>query len=194
TASYAIYQDTTPLFNGNKLERYMSREFDLSLAKVEMDHFLKKLMINVAEVVRHDLLGLGGSWASAFFLVGLMVSFLNPGLNRLRIFILVTLGVLVIVQALGKGHLSAESPGINSENLVVLLSPLALVFGVAMFFLLLDQINLPFPPTRTVVTSIFALVVCAPLIFTMLPPRVFAVAYPPYWPPLVQDVARSMNA
>src|SRR5204863_130395 len=112
---------------------------------------------------RHDLADLGGSWASVFFLVGLMVAFLNPGLNRLRVFILIALAVLVVAQALGKGHLAADSPEINTENLVILLAPLAFIFGVAMFFLLLDQINLPFPPTRTVVSTAFGIVACAPL-------------------------------
>jgi hypothetical protein len=102
-------------------------------------------------------------------------------------------GVLIVAEALGKGHLSTDSPEINSENLLVVVAPLAFLFGVAMFFLLVDQINLPFPPTRTVVTAAFGLVVCAPLIFTVLPPRTFPIAYPPYWPPLLQDVAQWMK-
>ena len=52
TATYAIYQETTPQFKGNKLERYLSRDFDLALAKVEVEQFLKKLMVNSAEIVR----------------------------------------------------------------------------------------------------------------------------------------------
>jgi hypothetical protein len=34
---------------------------------------------------------------------------------------------------------------------------------------------------------------CAPLIFTMLPPRTIPIAYPPYWPPMVQDVSGWMK-
>jgi 4-amino-4-deoxy-L-arabinose transferase-like glycosyltransferase len=192
TAGYAIYQDTQYL-KGNKLERYMSRELELTLAKVEVDQFFKKLMINVADIVRHDLLNLANNWSSAFFLVGLLVPFLNPGLNRLRAFLLLALGTLLLTQALGKGYLSADTPEINSENLLIIAAPLVFVFGVAMFLLLLDQINLPFPPTRTLVTSGFGLLVCAPLAFALLPPKTFPIAYPPYWPPLVQDVASYMK-
>lgn len=193
TATYTIYQDTVPQFKGNKLERYLSRDFELALAKVELNQFARKLMVNSADIVRRDLLNLGGNWVSAFFLVGLMVPFLNPGLNRLRVFLLFSLAVLVVAEALGRGHLTADSPEINSERLVILLAPLVFVFGVAMFYLLLDQINLPFPSARMAVTSGFGLIVCAPLIFAMLPPRKFPVAYPPYWPPLVQDVAHWMD-
>jgi hypothetical protein len=143
--------------------------------------------------VRHDLLNLGGNWAAGFFFVGLLVAFLNPTLNRLRVFLLLSLLALLEAQALGRTHLTADSPDVNSENLIVILAPLAFLFGVAMFSLLLDQINLPFPPTRTFVTLGFGVVVCAPLIFTMLPPRALPVAYPPYWPPMVQDVSGWMD-
>jgi hypothetical protein len=193
TATFAVYQDTVPQFKGNKLERYMSGDFELAQGKVETDQFLRKLFVNSADIVRHDLSNLASNWAAAFFLVGLMVPFLNPGLNRLRVFLLLSLLMLLIVQALGKSYLSAESPEITSENLLVIVAPLVLVFGVAMFFLLLDQVNLPFPPTRTLVTAGFGVVVCAPLVFAMLPPRSFPIAYPPYWPPLVQDVAGWMQ-
>lgn len=193
TATYAVLDDTIPQFRGNKLERYMSSDFDQAATKVELNHFLKKLVGNSAEAIRRDLLNLGSNWASAFFLVGLMVPFLNPGLNRLRVFVLLALAMLLAAQGLGQTHLSADSPEINSENLIVLVAPLTLMFGVAMFFLLLDQIALPFPQTRTLVTGAFALVVCAPLVFTMLPPRSFPVAYPPYWPPMLQDVSRWMG-
>jgi 4-amino-4-deoxy-L-arabinose transferase-like glycosyltransferase len=193
TATFAVYQETIPQLQGNKLERYLTRDFDLAIAKVDTDQFLKKLMVNSAESVQRELLSLGGNWVSAFFLVGLMVAFLNPGLNRLRVFLLFSLVALLVVQALTKGHLSAQSPEVNSENILVVLAPVVFIFGVAMFFLLVDQINLPFPPTRTVVTSAFVLVACAPLMFTLLPPRSFPVAYPPYWPPLVQDVAGWMK-
>jgi len=46
---------------------------------------------------------------SAFFLVGLMVPFRSPTLRRLRILLLGSLGTLLVVQALGRTGLSAES-------------------------------------------------------------------------------------
>jgi 4-amino-4-deoxy-L-arabinose transferase-like glycosyltransferase len=195
TTTYAIYQGTTPNpeFRGNKLERYYTGEFEAALAKIGVDQFTRKLLVNSAQIVRRDLLDLGGNWAAAFFLVGVMVPFLNPGLNRLRVFLLLCLGVLIAAQALGRGYLSSEDSEITSENLLVIMAPLAWVFGIAMFLLLLDQINLPFPPTRTLITAAFGIVVSAPLIFTLLPPRSSPIAYPPYWPPLVQDVSTWMK-
>ena len=88
-----------------------------------------------------ELPKLGGSWITAFFLVGLLVGFRNPAVTRLRYFLLGCVVVLVLAQALGRTQLSEESPEINSENLLVLLAPLVLVYGVSLFYLLLDQMR-----------------------------------------------------
>jgi hypothetical protein len=192
-AGYAVHKETIPQFKGTKLERYMSSDFDVALTKVGVDHFLRKGLVNTSEIVQQQVLNLGGNWVSAFFLVGLLVAFLNPGLNRLRVFLLLSLLVLILAQALGRSYLTDEAPQINSENLIVLVAPMVFIFGTAMFFLLLEQVNLPYPPIRQLVATGFGLAVCAPLIFTLLPPRSHPFAYPPYWPPMVQDVSGWMK-
>ena len=79
--------------------------------------------------------------------------------------------VLALAQALGRTQLSEESPEINSENLLVLLAPLVLVYGVSLFYLLLEQMPLPFPELRYVVIGIFSVVACLPMVFVFLPPK-----------------------
>ena len=81
--------------------------------------------------------------------------------------------MLILAQALGRTQLSEESPELNSENLLVLLAPLVLVYGVSLFYLLLDQMPLPFPQLRYLVIGIFSLVACLPMIFVFLPPGPF---------------------
>ena len=44
------------------------------------------------------------------FLVGLMLGFRNPATRRLRYFVLLSLCVLIVVQALGRTQLSDDSP------------------------------------------------------------------------------------
>ena len=66
----------------------------------------------------------------------------------MRYFLLGCVVVLSLAQALGRTQLSEESPEINSENLLVLLAPLVLVYGVSLFYLLLEQMRLPFPELR----------------------------------------------
>ena len=132
---------------------------------------------------------LGGSWITAFFLVGLLIGFRNPAVTRLRYFLLGCVVVLILAQALGRTQLSEESPEINSENLLVLLAPLVLVYGVSLFYLLLEQMRLPFRELRYLVIGIFSLVACLPMVFVFLPPKTSPVAYPPYYPPAIQTVA-----
>jgi hypothetical protein len=104
------------------------------------------------------------------------------------------LGVLGVAQALGKTYLSSDVPEVNSENLLVLLAPMVFVFGVGMYFILLDQVNLPFPQLRSALTVVFGLVACSPLVFALLPPKPHPVAYPPYWPPVIRgDIAEWMR-
>lgn len=186
TASFALYQDTNP-FRGNRLERFLTSEFEQEVDRVNSDIIFRKLMLNTSSIIEKDLPTLGGNWTTAFFLAGLLLPFKNAGLNRVRFFAVFCLGLFVVVQALGKTYLSDDSPGINSENLLVVFAPLVLIFGVGMYYTLLDQIELPIPQLRTAITSFFCLVVCAPLIFTLLPPRRHPYAYPPYWPPGIQD-------
>ena len=151
--------------------------------------FWLKLNTNLRQIITSELPKLGGSWVTAFFLVGLLVGFRNPALARLRYFLLGCVLVLTLAQALGRTQLSEESPEINSENLLVLVAPLVLVYGVSLFYLLLEQIRLPFPQLRYVIIGIFSLVACLPMVFVFLPPKTIPVAYPPYYPPAIQTVA-----
>ena len=63
----------------------------------------------------------------------------QPVARRLRYFTLMCLGVFIIFQALGRTRTFRYiSPEMNSENLLVLLTPLVMIFGVA-FFLTLSE-------------------------------------------------------
>jgi len=184
TAGYAVMENTI-LFPEHRLER--SLEPDLS--RIYLQPFWTKLMTNARQILQGELPKLGGSWITAFFLAGLLVGFRNLTARRLRYFLVGCLAVLVIVQALGRTQLSEDSPEINSENLLVLLAPLVLVYGVSLFFLLLDQIAFPFLQLRYVVVGLFSVLVCLPMIFVFLPPKGTPVAYPPYYPPAIQIIA-----
>jgi len=183
TATYALLE-TTFLYPGNQLQRSLEPQIAVSPAFIWF-----KLLTNLRPLVQSDLPRLGGSWISAFFLVGLLISFRNPALSRIRYFLVFCLPVLAIVQALGRTQLSEESPEINSENLLVLVAPLVMVYGVGLLFLLLDQINLALPEVRYLVLGVFGIVFSLPIILIFLPPRTNPVSYPPYHPPIIQLVA-----
>jgi hypothetical protein len=184
TATYAVLESTV-FYPENHLERSLEPDF----SRLHLMLFWLKLNANLRQIATEELPRLGGSWVTAFFLVGLMIGFRKPALTRLRYFLMGCLVVLILAQALGRTQLSEESHEINSENLLVLVVPLVLVYGVSLFFLLLEQIRLPILELRPIIIGIFAVAVCLPMLFVFLPPRTIPVAYPPYNPRAIQTVA-----
>jgi hypothetical protein len=99
---------------------------------------------------------------------------------------------MAVVQALGQTHLSIESPEINSENLLVLLAPLVLIFGTGFFFTILHQMALPSAKLQGLGAGVFAIVMCAPLLLDLAsPPDQAAVS--PYAPSRIQRTAAMMK-
>lgn len=194
TATYTVLE-TSAAFPEDRLQRSIDPgfgpggPFSHRVVSAFWHAFWQKLVSDGRQIVRADLPKLGGTWLSAFFLVGLLIQFRNPGVRRLRYFLLACLVVLAVVQAVGHTQLSEESPEINSENLLILLAPLVLVYGVSLFYLLLDQLQLPFAELRYVVIGGFAALTSLPLLLAMLPPHTSPIAYPPYYPPSIQTAA-----
>lgn len=187
-ASYAVVEGSG-LYVENRLQRSLEPEPARNILRPTV----AKLLKNTRHILENDLPKLGGNWISAFFLVGLLIGFRSLAIRRLRYFLVGTMILLVIVQALGRTQLSEDSPEVNSENLLVLLLPLVATYGASLFFLLLDQITFLFQGLRLVVIGSFAVVMCLPMILSFLTPRQIPVAYPPYYPPVIQQVAGWMG-
>ena len=192
TAGFAISEETSA-FPGNRLIRSLPLNFAAELNRLGIDAYGRKLFVELARLIQQDLPQMGGSWLSAFFLPGLLIPFRNVFLNRLRWFLIAVIAVLLLTQALGKTSLTTISPVLNGENLLVLISPFIFIFGSALFFLLLDQLEFEWQPTRPILITGFALICSAPLILSLLPPRSIALSYPPYLPPVIQNTSKWMN-
>ncbi len=188
TATVAILE-ATPMYPEYQLQRSLVPDF----SNIFVTGFLPKLFVNVRHILQGELPQLGGSWLSVLFLAGLLLGFRNPAIQRLRYFVVGSLGVLVVVQSLGRTQLSTDSPELNSENLIVLLVPLVFIYGVSLFFMLLDQMNLIFRGLRPIIVALFGLVMVLPMLFTFLPPRSNPVNYPPYHPHAIQLVSGLMK-
>ena len=194
TSGYAVYQGTQT-FPGNRLERMLGADLERDLTYLNFEQVARKVISNSGEIVRGELIHLGGSWLAAFFFIGLLIPFRNPTLNPLRVFGLLCLLVLILVQAGGRTHLSLLSPEVNAENLLPILAPLLFVYGSGVFFVLLDQTYFPLPQLRFLAVLLFGIVISAPLIYTLMPPRspTGARAYPPYWAEGIQDLAHYLH-
>ena len=182
TAGYAILQNTD-LFQDQPLERTLNPDFSLMTGGM----IWHKALSGIREILEKDLPRLGGSWVSAFFLVGLMVPFRKTVLLRLRTFLVVGLGLLMVVQALGRTTLSAESPEVTTENLLVVLAPMVFMFGVSLFFVLLEQFGVAMPAFRLLAVGAFVAVANAPLLLSLVLPARTCLSYPPYYPPYIQE-------
>lgn len=188
TAGYAIF-DGTELSPILPIERSLHPSLTGALMPWLYWH---KLTANLRPMFESDLFKLGSSWASVLFFAGLMLRFKRPAVRRVRYFLMMCLAMFMLVQALGRTWLSDESPDINSENLLVLVVPLVIIYGTAFFLVLLDQMVLPAKQLRYIIIGLFAVLCCLPL-FSALWFRSYPLQYPPYYPPDIERAAAWMK-
>ena len=194
TAGFAIYEQTS-YFPGARLERSMPKSFEVFLNNTGLHDFFHKLLVQGDLIVRNEAGKIGGNWlCTGLFICGILIPFRNLSLTRLRFFVLFALVVAGVSAALGRTHLSIDSPEVNTENLFVLMLPIVIVFAVALFFTLLEQLVLPHPAVQSVIVVVFVILASLQLIFTLLPPRSLPAAYPPYSPPMIQTVSRWLKS
>lgn len=181
TAGYAVLEDTWVYPEHN-----LSRSLNPNLANRTLaDAVWGKFADNSRRLIQEELPSLGLAWVGCFFIVGLMVPYRNSWTARLRTFLIPSIALIAVVQALGRTQLSDDSPFFNSENLLILFGPLCIVYGVSFFLLLLDGMNLPGPQVRHLIIGLFLALACAPLLFTVLGRTRSTVSYPPYNPPYI---------
>jgi 4-amino-4-deoxy-L-arabinose transferase-like glycosyltransferase len=189
TAGYAVTEGTF-IFPEFRLERSVNPD----LTNVFwLKPYFYKFLANLRFIFQNDLPKLGGSWAGMLFLAGLLLGFRSAAARRMRYFLLMCLVAFVAAQALGRTQLSAESPDVNSENLLVLAVPLAFIYSAVFFLTFLEQMKLPLLQVRYVVIAAFVLVSCLPLICSLSPPKSSPQAFPPYYPPDLQKAAGWMK-
>ena len=188
TAGYAAAEGTFA-FPGSRLMQSMNPDMTSASWITPYAH---KLLDNLGNILQVDVFQLGGGWLGILFFAGLLLGLRNTPARHLRYFTLMCLGVFMVVAALGRTNLSNITPVFNSENLLVLLTPFIVIFGVAFFLTLLNQMNVPSLHARTGVIIVLAVLICQPLFFTLLN-RVTTMSYPPYYPPDVQKISAWMH-
>jgi hypothetical protein len=189
TAGYAVVEGTY-VFPGARLMQSLNP--DLTPAHA-IRPYVHKLFDNLRAILQGDLLRLAGGWAMVLFLAGLLLGLRSPAARRLRYFTVACLALLAVVQALGKTSLSTVTPEINSENLLVLLTPLVAIFGVVFFLTLVGQMRTPSSKIRYAVIALLVALCCQPLLAALLPPKISPVCYPPYYPPEIEKISGWMK-
>jgi hypothetical protein len=183
TATFSILEGDN-VFSGYQLQRSLDPDL-----QIFMRPLWNKILLSTRQILQNDLFNLGGGWMMIFFLVGLMVGFRSATIRRVRYFVVAGLGVLFVVQALGRTQLTDDSPRINSENFLVLLLPFVVVYAVSFFYLLLDQIHFPTRHWRYLVVGGLGVLIYLPLISSLFLPRNIPINYPPYYPPAIRQAS-----
>jgi len=189
TAGYAVVEGTF-VFSGSHLMQSLTP--DMTAARW-VKPYLSKLQFNLGDLLENDLPRLGGGWMGILFFAGLLLGLRNLVARRIRYFTMTCLGVFLIVSAMGRTQWSTISPDLNTENLLILLLPLAVIFGVAFFLTLLVQMNVPTPEMRYLVVGLVVVLVRLQFITSFLPPPISPIAYPPYYPPDIQKFSGWMK-
>jgi len=68
------------------------------------------------------------------------------------------------------------------------------IFAMAAFIALLNQLNTPSPEIRIGTVGLMLVVCCHTLFVNFVPPRASPVAYPPYYPPDIQKLSTWMRS
>jgi hypothetical protein len=191
TAGYALLENSE-FFSGSRLMQSLNPDMYAAFRSIAHVTILK-LVSDLTYLFEDQLPRLGGGWVGILFLAGLLLGLRQVMARRLRYFTVMCLGLFVVITALGQTSMSGYSPEVNTENLLVLLSPLAVIFGVAFFLTLLNQMNLPSAPIRYLIIGLVVLLLRLPFTLSLMPPQNSPVAYPPYYPPDVQKISNWMR-
>lgn len=195
TASMVIHENSMR-FPGNTVTRLLNPEHDASprdIRQVGLGEYWHKLDENLPDIIQRDLPGLGGSWIIAFFLVGLLMTYRSRSLVRMRWFTVGSLVLLAVVQALGRTKWGQEL-AVSADDQMVVLLPFVAVFGVGLFSQFVSQMETTPMVKERIVAPGFVLIMCLPLIVKLVngEPRRFA--YPPYYPPVIQERGQWLDA
>lgn len=186
TAGYTLYALTEKL-PADRLERTQQPLQPDQIPNFES--FKTKWLNGTAETLRNPLPRLGGNWLVALFLAGLLVQFQDVGRRRMHRFTLAALLWLFVVEPLCQTQLGQLVPVINSENLLILMLPLTLIFGAAFVAMLVDAIEWNHILLRDFAFGLVAFIVSLPLLTSLFPPRKETIIEPLYAPSLIKTLA-----
>jgi hypothetical protein len=186
TPTYAALQDISQ-FPGDALYRSTSPDF----STVDASPITRKTLVNVREIFLYQMPRLGGSWAAALFLAGLLVPFRNVVIARIRLLLVSLIGALILAQAAISPAGGVTGTEVNAADYLTVVAPLAFVLGVGLLFTLLDQFA-GVAIRYTVIVTFLALA-CTPLALSFATPPASPLAFPPYYPPWIETKARYLG-
>ena len=188
TAGLVVHEESVR-FPGDSVQRLMDPEkadSPLDVRQVGLGEYWAKVDENLPRIIQEDLPQLGGNWIAAFFLVGLFLPFRSASLTRFRWFVVGSVLLLALVQSLVRTAWGAEIR-LKSDDLLVVSLPWVCLLGAGIYSVLVSQMEGKQFFVNRILTPLFVLILSTPLIMKLIngEPRRFA--YPPYYPPIIQE-------
>ena len=168
--------------NGSKV--FEGDTFERMLAPVltydRVSHTLAgKWATNFAKLFDTGLRGMGEGLLICFCLVSFFFQFSKSTLNIFRWSLAACLGFFLALAPLGNAA---------TQQAIAIFWPLALIYGLAFFFVLLHRLQFQLRILNQGLTLLVVLLTALPLLMLLVPARVGA-PYPPYYPPFIKHVA-----
>lgn len=165
-AGYSVFQ-STQIFPYNTLDMNLT----LDTNNFAIGLIAKKFMLGVQPAINEAIESAGGLIVVSFFIVGLFLPFRSQKLNRVRYWVGSTAILLILVSAVVKVNYFTTDSHITPYQLSAWLSPFMVIFAVACFFVVTDQIELQNLPMRRAFPILFILLSSMPLIWKAMPPN-----------------------
>jgi hypothetical protein len=169
-APYAIVEGTNFFPKRALMRRYRDEVVRSDLNKTGFRMVAVKMFPNMEKAVENGFKNIGGNFIMVFFLAGLLHPFRRRDVTRVLRCGLVALALALLVCA---------ATDAVAGGLMELFYPLAVIFGVAVFWIMFDRLALETRLKQAAVVLIFVAANALPLVLELLPPA----ARPPY-PPL----------
>ncbi|MBI5397487.1 MAG: hypothetical protein HZA91_19485 [Verrucomicrobia bacterium] len=183
-AGYAV-SEHTPMTPGDMFQRLM----DAKPVVVSMKMVWAKALAN-ASVIWSDCPWIGSyGIILSLFVAVLFYKFRRPVVNRFKWLAAASWALLFVVWCFVGLGARPERSAAQADNLLVLLVPFVTVFSTAVFYAYFDGLRILFKSVRAAWITGLVLVAALPLLLRLAGPTAGRMAYPPYHPPLVSQIA-----
>jgi hypothetical protein len=183
-AHYRLCENIAGL-RGDTLERSLNPAF----GSVNWANLSRKFVANAHEIWMDSPWTVGVGLPMLFFVAAIFHKFRRPPVNRFKWFTIGGAAVMFLVMSAIGVEPRPDRSLVQAGNLMILLSPMVCVFGAAMFFVLMDRLNLYVALWRNAVVTVLFALSGLPLVLQYCGPAVERVPYPPYYPPKIAQAA-----
>lgn len=178
----ALYD--TSLYPDNRLDRDLAIELAEEQTGDKMSSALRnKFMVSFSPNLEKAFGKLGHGLIPSLFMVTFLYRFVRQPVHSLRWCMALSLLLLVLVSGIY---------GARSMDLLMLFVPLAIMFAIGFYYLMLERLNLQVQLLNNLITTGVVTLAALPMIFNFMPPKPNS-QYPPYNPEFIFHIAPMLN-